>query len=908
MARFSAIINQFNGGMVTQRMNARTNLEIWPKSCREVVNFIPTVWGGNKFRGGTRYVEGFGKCHLVPFVFNNDTAYVVAFGDGACRFYRNNKPVLTDDGEVLEIYSPYQYADITGPNGECLIKYQQSADVLYLATGKHPAYKLSRYADNDFSFSQIDFSNGPFEDKVFVSAAETSFVIEGDKNAVFSFTGSYNVTNYLNYNNGTFRNSFNDVVTQGVAYGYVTLKQYVSLYKITDGKEELLEKKQLFEETFRLAAAPGFITKGYGYSELLKQYLSNNSFGIYGIYDSSDISKVKIAVTEEKESEWKGNGIKLEVISFIDASNDKTDTFTGQFEGYFSSGQSDKDYFLDVYKDVAIRLFVNTEGINSWKNNSSYQKGQVVKSDGKYYVCATSGTSGNETPVHTSGTASDGGVNWTFINFGYIDGKIIEVVSSSEIKIFFEDYDLYDWYATHGFDAYQIGLIGGNSTNYPTSVFFFNERLGLGINTNLLPKVCFSQSGDYENFDPLVEGETTAESAVTVELAVGETDTINWCTASSEVLVATDSNFTVISPATTTEPFGPENIKVDYLTSDGANIVNPVQVGKKVMYIDEKGKSLFSNGYDWESNGFRNIKASWVAEDLFEEGIIGLSYQKDPDFSVWALTAKGNLICFTYEPDQNVSAFSYHYTDGVIKSICSIPSYDGKTDELWLCVERTNALGKAVYFIEVMQAGLPLNIDRLELRKTFSVKEERAADAELAKGSWFVDCGIEKTSGTAFSEVDGLEHLEGKTVTGLADGKYVEPTLVEGGKIALKTPALRAIMGLPYSGYFIPNGIDAGAQSGTSQAKTQRISQLTLRVYRSSDFKCGDGYKEQNIRLNEQPDGSLGLFTGDYRFAFPGTYSDRYNKITSALVVVKQDKPFPLCVNGLVADMETIDG
>lgn len=878
MARFSAIINQFNGGMVTQRMNARTNLEIWPKSCREVVNFIPTVWGGNKFRGGTRYVEGFGKCHLVPFVFNNDTAYVVAFGDGACRFYRNNKPVLKEDGSVLQIRSPFKYADITGPNGECLIKYQQSADVLYLATGKTPLQKLMRISENMFEFGQVDFSKGPFEDKVFIESSSFEFTKINQKTATFSFVEKRLATEYL--------------VVKSLTQGSVTSNHFLTISKTSsDGVlTKLVDNKEV--------EIPGNIS----IRDFVVNYINTSSFGIIAEKDPNGQSFRCIAL-EENINDWLGcrisvyiNWYSWEYYRYI------------SYAGFFPSEVQAKFDFNEDMQGRAIRLFLNGEDIKQWGPSKSFSSGEIVESDGKYYLCENGGTSGNKTPVHTEGVYSDGAINWRFISFGYIDGLILEVSSTETIKIFFEDYDLYDWYATHGFDAYQIGLIGGNSTNYPTAVFFFNERLGLGINTNLLPKVCFSQSGDYENFDPLVEGETLAESAVTVELAVGETDTINWCTASSEVLVATDSNFTVISPATTTEPFGPENIKVDYLTSDGANIVNPVQVGKKVMYIDEKGKSLFSNGYDWESNGFRNIKASWVAEDLFEEGIIGLSYQKDPDFSVWALTAKGNLICFTYEPDQNVSAFSYHYTDGVIKSICSIPSYDGKTDELWLCVERTNALGEAVYFIEVMQAGLPLNIDRLELRKTFSVKEERAADAELAKGSWFVDCGIEKTSGTAFSEVDGLEHLEGKTVTGLADGKYVEPTLVEGGKIALKTPALRAIIGLPYSGYFIPNGIDAGAQSGTSQAKTQRISQLTLRVYRSSDFKCGDGYKEQNIRLNEQPDGSLGLFTGDYRFAFPGTYSDRYNKITSALVVVKQDKPFPLCVNGLVADMETIDG
>lgn len=877
MARFSAMINQFNGGMVTQRMSARTNLESWPYSCKEVVNVIPTVWGGNKKRGGTKFVKQTEKSHLIPFIFNNDIAYVVEFADKQCYFYRNGEPIKDSDGGVYSINSPYSYESITGPKGECLIRYQQSADVLYLATGNHKLSKLTRTGENEFTFSEVSLQTPPFEDKVFTVNYSGGLTKNSSTDYLLSYTGTNVVTDWLNKN--TIGSGFDSDVDFYIGTKTSSEQQYTKLYEETIPYNEV-----------------------YYFINLIYDKLASIDLGILAEKNQAG-DNLRIFAKQGREEDFKGKDIMISFTYNVVGKYGAT-YYTGSFS---STEVSSLNYFNDTHLNRNIRLFYSQEGVKSWVAGSE-ELGDIVKSDGKFYKKVSGGTkAGTEKPVHTEGTVSDGEINWKFLDYGYIDGQIVEIKSESSVRIFFEK-GLDAFFDSRSIDYFQVGLIGGNSPNYPCYVFFMNERLGIAIKTEKLPKVAFSQSGDYENFDPLVEGEVVAESAILVDVAPGEVDNINWCSAaSSELLIATSSNFVLLGPSTTAEPFGPENIKIDYLSSDGAGIVNPINVGSRVMYIDEKGKSLFANGYDWESNGYRNVKLSWVAEDLFEEGIIRLEYQRDPDFSVWSLTAKGNLVCFTYEPNQNVSAFSYHYTNGKIKSMCSIPSDDGTTDELWLNVERTSPDGVIKNFIEVLTPGAPLavNID--------SSVNSRVSGAgydmypEYIKESWFVDCGVKKTSEEVFEEVDGLNYLEGFTVHGIADGKYITPRKVEGGKITLDEPVNYAVVGLPYTAHFIPNPINSGAQAGTSQGKTQRIHSVTLRVFRSGDFSCGDGKFFHETKFDEKGLNDIPVFTGDYKFAFPGTYSNRYGKNTSAEIIVKQDKPFPFCVNGMIVDMETYD-
>lgn len=59
---------------------------------------------------------------------------------------------------------------------------------------------------------------------------------------------------------------------------------------------------------------------------------------------------------------------------------------------------------------------INAAAYTAWVTATAYTVGQYRTNDGKLYRCTIAGTSGGTAPTHTSGTASDGGATWLYID------------------------------------------------------------------------------------------------------------------------------------------------------------------------------------------------------------------------------------------------------------------------------------------------------------------------------------------------------------------------------------------------------------------------------------------------------------------------------------------------------------
>lgn len=167
-------------------------------------------------------------------------------------------------------------------------------------------------------------------------------------------------------------------------------------------------------------------------------------------------------------------------------------------------------------------------------------------------------------------------------------------------------------------------------------------------------------------------------------------------------------------------------------------------------------------------------------------------------------------------------------------------------------------------------------------------------DDDIAAGTWRMTATV----------LRGLYHLEGETVSALADGAEVTGLLVTDGTVTLPNPASRAVVGLPYTSTLATQRIDSGAAIGTAQGKTKRIHKLALRLYNSLGGKFGSSasrldlipYRIGSDLLDEVPP----PLTGDTDvLAFPGGYE------TDGRVWVVADQPLPLTVVALYPELET---
>jgi len=99
--------------------------------------------------------------------------------------------------------------------------------------------------------------------------------------------------------------------------------------------------------------------------------------------------------------------------------------------------------------------------------------------------------------------------------------------------------------------------------------------------------------------------------------------------------------------------------------------------------------------------------------------------------------------------------------------------------------------------------------------------------------------------------------------------------------------------------------LDAGSQNGTSQGKTKRIYEITIRLFESIGVEVGetlDNMERIPFRTSFDPmDEGIPPFTGDKAVEFRGNYD------TDGFIFVRQTQPLPLTILSLYPELQTND-
>jgi len=168
MPRSAPIWNTFNAGELSPLIDGRTDQEKYFAGCKRLRNFIPTVQGPAARRGGTRYL-GATKSNLrawfLTFEFNQAQSYVLELTNQKMRFWVNRGQLLSG-GVPYEIDTPWTAANLVSEEGTLALRSVQSADVMWAVhyEGAVRPQKLSRLGATNWTLSNVEFENGPFED------------------------------------------------------------------------------------------------------------------------------------------------------------------------------------------------------------------------------------------------------------------------------------------------------------------------------------------------------------------------------------------------------------------------------------------------------------------------------------------------------------------------------------------------------------------------------------------------------------------------------------------------------------------------------------------------------------------------------------------------------------------------
>jgi hypothetical protein len=259
------------------------------------------------------------------------------------------------------------------------------------------------------------------------------------------------------------------------------------------------------------------------------------------------------------------------------------------------------------------------------------------------------------------------------------------------------------------------------------------------------------------------------------------------------------------------------------------------------------------------------------------------AYQQEPYNIVWVMLNNGTLAACTYDRDQQVMAWHQHALggNGVVESIAIINSTTGTEAVVYMIVRRIINGGTKRY----IELFVPI-VDPVDQYDT--------------SYGYYLDC--EKIYvGALATSITGLSHLEGESVSVVADGIYVGEKTVSAGAITLTTAAGTVHVGYNYSAILktLPQE-GASPTGGTAQGKTKRVARTMIRVNNTRDFKYGTSLQNLDERkvLNGNGTPVNELTSDDLGVNVPMNYN-----YTAAMYFV-QDKPYPFTLLAIAPDVE----
>lgn len=153
-----------------------------------------------------------------------------------------------------------------------------------------------------------------------------------------------------------------------------------------------------------------------------------------------------------------------------------------------------------------------------------------------------------------------------------------------------------------------------------------------------------------------------------------------------------------------------------------------------------------------------------------------------------------------------------------------------------------------------------------------------------------MDCG--KTLSPASTDASGLEHLEGETVSVLADGAVEADKVVSDGGITLGSAAETVAAGLPFVSRLLPMRLEIDLRDGSSFSRIKRVARLSVNLYKSlgGEFSTngGEWYALYSRDTGDAMDDSPPVFTGEKEVYAGGDFS------RDADIHIRQRQPLPL--------------
>ena len=471
--------------------------------------------------------------------------------------------------------------------------------------------------------------------------------------------------------------------------------------------------------------------------------------------------------------------------------------------------------------------------------------------------------------------------------------------------------------------AYTSGGTATPTADNPIGVTFYESRLHF-VGTSRRPRTCFASRSPVPTtgaarLDDFTGG-TDADHACFFTLApvAGSVDYITWGGGTSKyLLVGTFGGPFRVSGGGLDEPITPSSINVRQLDAYGCSAAMPALTGPLAYYIQRGGKTLRGVKYAADVDDFASFDMCLNADQIGDSELKRVVFQANRPDALWVVRDDGQLAGCTVQGTERIAGWHRHTIGGTAAKVLDVAVLPrpGMNAQLYVVTERT--IDGATYrAVEAMADDVVFP----DIEDYFTGEDNAATDAAtyraaalaILKTSAHLDA-YEVYNSTPATSITGLHHLEGETVTAVADGVEVTDLTVEDGAITLPTAASIVVVGLPYTGLLQTQNLEVGGRSGPAQAKPRNINALNIRFLNSKGGKYGtDLYHLYDIDT-EDPD-ALELADGSAAPVFNGIRALQHSDVWSTendrnekTVFIQQTKPFPCVVQFIDIEYETGD-
>lgn len=878
----------FAGGIQSPYMASRSDFKKYQNGAEDIFNAVVKVSGGAVRRAGTLFIaqaksraafqqsafqdSAFqitpnAKLTLVPFIFNTQEAYVLEFGAGYIRFFRNRRQILgTGSGSELVLNGNFD-TDLAN----WTLQQDNGATVTWVAGQA----QLQPGAAGTAGLSQTISGLDP----------GTTYVL----NFLWGGIGIFQVGTTLGAGDvvadtpltgGTFKATF--VAPPG---GQVTIYWRSSEPNSTD---------QL-DSVSMLSAVPLELATTYTAAQLRSLRFAQSADVLYICHPAHPIRKL----TRLSDTVWTLQEVLLNPPPSEEVDLEPPATLTpAATTGLNVQFDASASVFLaaDIHRQIKsqggvavinvvnsgtqvhadiLQPFINTNPIPQglWSMDGSPSTNLTLSAAGPVNASITvtaAIAAFRSSDVGAFIIGLDGIAEITAVNTATdVTAKVLKVFTGTSLVSG-------AWFLK--FESFSAGL------GFPDVPVFFEQRLWFLKGNDVHGSV----SGDFENF---AEG-SNDDDAVRFPIA-GRVDSIRWAKALKNFVIGTIGSEYKVDGGDELA-ITPTNVHAAPQSDWGCDPEpDAVTAGIASLFVQRGRANIREMAFDFTKDGYESPDITILADHLFGSGILQLARAGAPDSFVMGVMGDGSLNICTYERKEDVVAWC-RATPGVSSfgagkyvSATVIPAKCGTGDEIWVAVERT-LNGRTEIYIEVF-------------------------DGQLNTDCALVHDGDESLA-TTFT---GFSHLSNEQVDVLTTGQSAfqrsafqtpgafqkrrvkfQPLTMDGtGSVEIPAPGATKIeAGLHYDTLVKTLRPDPGGQQGTMMFQKKRSNTVYVRFFCSG----GAGIKVNNQKVRQ---GDL-----EAREIYDHTREANLGWDRDGQVTIEQTEPFPMTVLGVAYSWQVSDG